>query len=568
MMRNLEVMINEQRRSSVHLDMEKLEKNHPIEKALHHSTERRNRKSGVNCSFAAYYGRKSPVAKRRREDDKDDQRSMKTFDTDPTDDPTYESETLVLSEITEIVKEKEMIDLINKFSPVIRNFPDQIKKEMLESTVDWVERKNIFIETIKYVIKGREDEPNKKSELEEASIERLSEILIREIENRMPKYCRKCDKYYKVKPTDCPQLHCMLCKVGMHDCIKMSMMKDRPGIKWLCEICEPKFNTHYLPKFDSAAIFEGFETHKPHNKANENTEKEKEIKILVSQDAQPAKPKTVTVCENEVEILANQETVQPTNPIRISKRIEMEQKEMDKIQVVAEVHRTENETGGDNGTSNQPLTQKNSNNNIDSHDGSGSPTNYRDVMKYPNINKEKICRFLTRGLCRYGAKGENELGKCRRPHPSQCKKYNENGITENGCKEGNKCHNWHATYICRSSADKNLCSRINCWYKHHKNCKTTENNDDHDMNSFLAYNQHKLSRQYQGPQPSRYHKKQSHQHHYRSQRPVVNHQRQQMHMGQGLPIYNQQYNNQLPQVSEDRLVYLIRSILREETNNY
>ena len=259
-MRNLEDIRNEERRSSVHLNMDTLEKIQPIinGKTLNHSTERRSRMSGVNCSFTSYYGRKSPVAKRRREEDKDDSKRMKTFDNDPREDPSYETETLVLSEITEIVKEKEINEIIYKFSPVIRNFPEQIKKEMLESTVDLIERKNMFKGAIKYVIKGREDEPSKESELEELSIERLSEILIREIENRMPKNCRQCKKYYIVKPTDCPELHCMGCKVGMHDCTKMNLMKGRPGIKWLCETCEPVFTTHYLSKFDSVAIFEGF----------------------------------------------------------------------------------------------------------------------------------------------------------------------------------------------------------------------------------------------------------------------------------------------------------------------
>ena len=92
------------------------------------------------------------MAWRRREEDKDDSRKMKTFDYDPIDDPSYETETLILSEITEIVKEKEINEIISKFSPVIRNFPDQIKKEMLESTVDLIERKNMFIGAIKYVI--------------------------------------------------------------------------------------------------------------------------------------------------------------------------------------------------------------------------------------------------------------------------------------------------------------------------------------------------------------------------------------------------------------------------------
>ena len=84
-----------------------------------------------------------------------------------------------------------------------------------------------------------------------------------------------------------------------------------------------------------------------------------------------------------------------------------------------------------------------------------------NVKKYPNINKDKICPFLTRGKCRYGAKGENDLGQCNRYHPNQCREYNLNGTTENGCKKGNECMNWHATYICRLSANSNMCNRVN-----------------------------------------------------------------------------------------------------------
>ena len=545
MMRNIEVMINEQRKSSVHLDMDTLENNLPIVTGkTYHPALRRSRSSEVNYS----------VAKRRREEYKDDTRNMKTFDYDPTDDPSYETETLVLSDITDIVKEKEIIEIIHKFSPVIRNYPDQIKKDMLESTVGLIQRESMFIAAIKYVIKGREDEENKENELEGANIERLSEILIREIENRMPKHCRKCNMHYIVEPTDCPELHCMWCKVGMHDCTKMKFMKGRPGIKWLCESCEPVFNTHYLSKFDFAAIFEGFEVQNPPNTT-------KTAKKVAERE--------------EVEILVGKEIVQPVKPIRISKEKEMEQKEMNKIQVVAEIHETESKKKDDKDTNNQPLPQvdppqipnPNSTIGIDNNGnltGPGSPAHYRDVMRYPNKNKDKICRYLARGVCRYGAKGENELGKCQRYHPSQCKQYNVNGITENGCKEGNECENWHATYICRLSADKNQCSRPNCRFKHHKNCTTIGNNDEYNINNFLVYNQqNRMQRQYQGPQPPRHNQIQSqhqhqHQHHYRNRRSAVNRQTG--------PYQQQWQNRQMPPVPEERLVHLIRTIIQEERN--
>ena len=116
-----------------------------------------------------------------------------------------------------------------------------------------------------------------------------------------------------------------------------------------------------------------------------------------------------------------------------------------------------------------------------------------DVKKYSNMNKDKICPFLTRGTYPYGAKGENNLGKCRKFHPNQCKDYNLNGTTEKGCKKGKECSNWHATYICLLSANSNMCTRTNCQFKHHKSCTTTIDNDN-----FLENNQHyKMPKLYQ-----------------------------------------------------------------------
>ena len=183
-----------------------------------------------------------------------------------------------------------------------------------------------------------------------------------------------------------------------------------------------------------------------------------------------------------------------------------------------------------------------------------------NVKRYPNINKDKICPFLTRGKCRYGAKGENNLGKCNKYHPNQCKDYNLNGSTTNGCQKGQKCNNWHATYICRLSANSNECYRIDCNFKHHKNCSVIRN----DHNDFLS--NHQMPNQHQPP---------LHQHHHRYhyQNP---HQQQHQHTKRdyGWPVRNRsqpiqqlQHNNKQHQVSEDRLRYLIRSIVQEERNN-
>ena len=377
-MRNLEDIRNEERRSSVHLNMDTLEKIQPIinGKTLNHSTERRSRMSGVNCSFTSYYGRKSPVAKRRREEDKDDSKKMKTFDNDPRDDPSYETETLVLSEITEIVKEKEINEIIYKFSPIIRNFPEQIKKEMLESTVDLIERKNMFKGAIKYVIKGREDEPSKESELEELSIERLSEILIREIENRMPKNCRQCKMYYIVKPTDCPELHCMGCKVGMHDCTTMNEMKDRAGIKWLCETCEPIFNIHYLPKLDPIAIFEGFNLHVPTKRSTVTViEKDEEGEVIQVETPTQTTP-AVEIVDNPPPSIVQQIGTQPNAP-----EVAVHNNNQNNVSL----YNISQDSVSQNNTSQNDITG--TNHSVIPPPNQALNNNYKDVKIFPNMNK-------------------------------------------------------------------------------------------------------------------------------------------------------------------------------------
>ena len=101
-------------------------------------------------------GKGSPRAKRRRENEKEnaEKRTMRTF-ADPRENPTYEAETFALSGIIQNIKEKHIIELLDKFSPVIRAFPDQIKKEMLEFSFEWVNRKKILIEAIHYVRYGK-----------------------------------------------------------------------------------------------------------------------------------------------------------------------------------------------------------------------------------------------------------------------------------------------------------------------------------------------------------------------------------------------------------------------------
>ena len=63
----------------------------------------------------------------------------------------------------------------------------------------WENKKDVYIGAINYTIHGRQDTRDKKEQLKDKGIERLCEILIQEIENRMPKQCKRCDYWYIVK---------------------------------------------------------------------------------------------------------------------------------------------------------------------------------------------------------------------------------------------------------------------------------------------------------------------------------------------------------------------------------
>ena len=134
-----------------------------------------------------------------------------------------------------------------------------------------------------------------------------------------------------------------------------------------------------------------------------------------------------------------------------------------------------------------------------------------------------------------------------------------NGTTKNGCKDGNKCQNWHATYICRQSVDSNLCTRPNCQYKHHRGCTTIESTyKDYSNNDFLVYNQNqRRPRQFQAPQKSTFRHAPTHQQpNYWNKMPTT-------------PPYRQPWQlNQMAPLSEERLVHLIRTIISEEKRQH
>ena len=137
----------------------------------------------------------------------------------------------VISGIVENLEEGNVKSLIDSFNPVFRNFPDLIKRDTLNCCKDWINKKETFIGAINYIEHRKQD--TRKSKLEQLELDSLCDILIREIDNRMPNHCNQCNNWYIVWLSDKPEIHCMWCKVGKHDCIKVNETLEDQGFKWL-----------------------------------------------------------------------------------------------------------------------------------------------------------------------------------------------------------------------------------------------------------------------------------------------------------------------------------------------
>ena len=59
---------------------------------------------------------------------------------------------------------------------------------MLECSVKWENSKEIFMGAISYIIHNRQNNDYNEEQMKDMRMDRLSEILIKEIENRMPTF--------------------------------------------------------------------------------------------------------------------------------------------------------------------------------------------------------------------------------------------------------------------------------------------------------------------------------------------------------------------------------------------
>ena len=357
-------------------------------------------------------------------------------------------DTKIISHLLENIEEEKVKTLIECFNPAIRNSPEFIKEQMLDCSVKWENRKEVFMGAISYIVHSRQDSDYKEEQLKDMEMEKLSEILVREIENRMPKFCRKCEEWYIVKFNNQPEMHCMWCRVGMHDCIEMKELSKCPGMKWLCTICEPTFIEHFLPKLDQFSLFDGFKIDKTKNKIsdenknNETVDNREERREVVE----------IIVVDEGGNVVRNEEDNQ---------------------------ERTINETRNDD--SNNVSTNQNSNetrsnditnssNNQNSDEARNNDNNNNNNNDRPVTPKE-VCWYWKNRKCRYTT-------DCKQAHPEQCKEMLETGR----CHE-DRCKLIHVK-ICRNLFFKHYCPRgDSCWFVHPSKINNNQNNQNPHNNS-------------------------------------------------------------------------------------
>ena len=208
----------------------------------------------------------------------------------------------------------------------------------------------------------------------------------------------------------------------------------------------------------------------------------------------------------------------------------------------------------------EKLMMKSKNEEVEEDEKVDDSKNFKDPKIYPNLNKDKICYFLTKGHCKYGAKGENHLGKCIKYHPDQCREYNLNGTMEKGCKKGNKCEKWHSTYFCHLSSNSKTCKRVDCYFKHHKNCKVTKSEYFLDPKK-----ENRRPLLPQGPQYPTYNKWQNHHQPQHQQHSRQSHHQYHQYHQIGNNFHHQQQAMQTPQIPIpfDQLKQVIQTVIHE-----
>ena len=122
---------------------------------------------------------------------------------DENDDMVMEA-AKAISGILENVPRGDVRYLIEFYNPIMTEQPETIQSHMIKFSKNLENEKEAYLGAISYVIYRKQDEKDYEK-MKNLEIESLSETLVRELENRMPIHCKKCNKWYKVKLED---THC------------------------------------------------------------------------------------------------------------------------------------------------------------------------------------------------------------------------------------------------------------------------------------------------------------------------------------------------------------------------
>ena len=91
-------------------------------------------------------------------------------------------------------------------------------------------------------------------------------------------------------------------------------------------------------------------------------------------------------------------------------------------------------------------------------------------QKNPKVGPRKICRYLEKGICWFGAWGL-EGGRCRNFHPEPCLRFLDHGeVLPKGCVKGVNCKYYHLPFFCENSCKYLWCDTKNCKFFHHMSC--------------------------------------------------------------------------------------------------
>ena len=194
--------------------------------------------------------------------------------------------------------DKNIEKLIDCYSPVLYGDFDLMKKHMLEVSETWKEKEKVFKRAIRYIL-------NNDKGIKETNIGDLAEMLLQAIENRMPKYCLDCDKWYVARRGSKPKIFCTWCKVGMHNCKKIDGIEKLNGFRWFCKECDEQFLQQFQPKMVKIknTNFKGFNKNEDimnQNKAmsekkiNKNKKVVNDVEIIDLKDGEKKDDESIT----------------------------------------------------------------------------------------------------------------------------------------------------------------------------------------------------------------------------------------------------------------------------------